>query len=59
MRGTSQPLDSRHSRKVRLVTSVTARVLAYPRAARSLARSCSLPFAPSVSGRHAVNVQFT
>jgi hypothetical protein len=41
-------LDSRHRRNVWLVTSVTARVLAYRGAARSLARSCSLPFAPPV-----------
>ena len=46
IRGTSQPWASRHRRKVSLVTSVNARILAN---SRSLVRSGSLPFAPSVS----------
>ena len=46
IRGTSQPLDSRHRRKVSLVTSVNARVLAYqgtlPGRPRAPVRSGSL-----------------
>ena len=50
--GTSQSLDSRNKRSVWLVSSVTARILAYQETAGPLA----LRFAPPAPGCHAVNV---
>jgi hypothetical protein len=47
-------LDSRHRRNVWLVTSVTARVLAYQGNSRE---ACALGFAHPVSGFHAVNLR--
>jgi hypothetical protein len=50
IRGTSQPLAWRQRRKVSLVTSITARVLAYwGETAGVLTRSGSLRFAPSAT----------